>query len=287
MKQNTPEWLEHRKSYIGSSDAPVIMGVSPWKTPYQLWQEKIGFGLPEEQDNPAIRRGNALEEEARQLFSEEIGAVVQPYIGYHPQFKFMMASLDGISPDGQTIVEIKCPGEKGHELARQGVVPDHYYPQLQHQLAVMGTPMLWYYSYYNGEGIKVAVERDDKYIDKLIQAEAAFWQQVKELKAPEPTSRDYQLVEDGEWDLICEELFQAEEQLQVLSSHRDALRQALIEKANGRSCKGGGVTLTKTFPKGRVQYTKIPELAGVDLEKYRAPSKVVWRLQLNEQNNSA
>ncbi len=38
--QNTPEWHAFRRKRIGASDAPVIMGISPWKTPYQLWIEK-------------------------------------------------------------------------------------------------------------------------------------------------------------------------------------------------------------------------------------------------------
>jgi len=31
-----------RKGFIGGSDAPIILGLSPWKSPYQLWLEKIG-----------------------------------------------------------------------------------------------------------------------------------------------------------------------------------------------------------------------------------------------------
>ena len=31
------EWLEHRKSGIGSSEVATILGLNPWETPYQLW----------------------------------------------------------------------------------------------------------------------------------------------------------------------------------------------------------------------------------------------------------
>jgi predicted phage-related endonuclease len=43
MQQQTPEWLEFRKNKIGASDAPIIMETSPWKTPYQLWLEKLSL----------------------------------------------------------------------------------------------------------------------------------------------------------------------------------------------------------------------------------------------------
>ena len=39
--QGTPEWLEFRRTMVMASDSPVIMGVSPWKTPLQLYHEKV------------------------------------------------------------------------------------------------------------------------------------------------------------------------------------------------------------------------------------------------------
>lgn len=42
LLQNTQEWEKFRLQKIGASDAPIIMGVSPWKTPFQLWLEKQG-----------------------------------------------------------------------------------------------------------------------------------------------------------------------------------------------------------------------------------------------------
>lgn len=34
------KWLETRNAGIGGSDASVIMGLNPYKSPYQLWLEK-------------------------------------------------------------------------------------------------------------------------------------------------------------------------------------------------------------------------------------------------------
>ncbi len=52
--QHSNEWLELRKNKIGASDAPIIMKVSPWKTPYRLWEEKLG--LTECVSNQAMKR---------------------------------------------------------------------------------------------------------------------------------------------------------------------------------------------------------------------------------------
>jgi len=43
LRQNTPEWLEVRKTKLGASDAPAILGISPYKTAYQLFLEKMGL----------------------------------------------------------------------------------------------------------------------------------------------------------------------------------------------------------------------------------------------------
>lgn len=37
------EWLQVRKSGIGSSEVATIVGLNPWETPYQLWRRKVGL----------------------------------------------------------------------------------------------------------------------------------------------------------------------------------------------------------------------------------------------------
>ena len=39
---NREEWLKERKKGIGASEASCIIGVNPWKTNVELWQEKTG-----------------------------------------------------------------------------------------------------------------------------------------------------------------------------------------------------------------------------------------------------
>lgn len=42
LEMERTEWLEQRRKGIGGSDAPVIMGVNPWRSPMDLWLEKTG-----------------------------------------------------------------------------------------------------------------------------------------------------------------------------------------------------------------------------------------------------
>ena len=93
--QQSQEWLDYRKSKIGASDAPVIMGVSPWCTPYKLWMQKNDL-IPDTYKSRAMSRGIAMEDTARAFFSLETGVLVEPSVVVHSDLDWMIASLDGL-----------------------------------------------------------------------------------------------------------------------------------------------------------------------------------------------
>ena len=173
MHQNSDEWLQLRRTKIGASDAPIIMGVSPWKTPFQLFVEKtMGETTPM---NSSMKRGRDLEYKARLEFEKAIGIPVEPQVKFHPEFDWMMASLDGESLDGEIIVEIKCPNKKDHATAMDGRIPEKYFPQMQHQMCVCGLKQAYYFSFDGTKGCSVLVKRDDAYIKELIDEELKFY----------------------------------------------------------------------------------------------------------------
>lgn len=61
------EWLEHREG-IGASEAGSVCGYG-FKTPMQLWREKVGFDTPPDiSGNPRVKFGNDIEEPLRSIF---------------------------------------------------------------------------------------------------------------------------------------------------------------------------------------------------------------------------
>lgn len=274
--QNTPEWLEFRRKKIGASDAPVIMEVSPWKTPYQLWLEKTGTS--NSSTTPHQQRGHDLEETARQVFEKRTGMIMFPKVMLHPSFDWMMASLDGIDIDGKSIVEIKCPGQTDHEIAKEGKIPEKYFPQLQHQLAVTGLEMAFYFSFDGSEGIILEVEKDDAFIDKMLDREKTFWKCMSTLTPPAMNQRDFVNREDKEWTETTQKWLNIHGQLETLEEEEKKLRETLIQMAGGQNVMGGDVRLTRSLRKGNVNYAQIPELQNIDLEKYRKEPIEVWRL---------
>ena len=181
LVQGSDEWLALRKSnHITASEAPVIMGVSPWQTPFSLWQYKMGL-TPGQKTNNAMKRGTQMEEPARCEFIKLVGIEVKPAIAVSDNHPFMMASFDGLSNDGDVVVEIKCPGRTDHDKALSGVIPDKYYPQLQHQMCVAGVEMMFYFSFDGSKGKVLEVNRDDSYILNMIEKEKEFYKMMEDL----------------------------------------------------------------------------------------------------------
>jgi putative phage-type endonuclease len=160
------------------------MGASPRKTPLQLWEEKIG-SKQSFYESPAMRRGKDLEAEARKMFEQETGLVVWPNVLIHRQHNYIIASLDGMTMDEKSAVEIKCPGEKTHKMAQEGHIPKHYQIQMQHQLTVTGLNTMFYYSYDGQKGVILEIQRDNVLIEKILARERLFFQSMQTPIPPE------------------------------------------------------------------------------------------------------
>ena len=199
LHQNTPEWHRWRRQGIGASDAPVIMGETPFKTPKTLWSMKTGR-LQEDPAGPAAQRGRELERFARRAYERQTGILMEPLCLVHQEFEWMRASLDGLSFDGSTLLEIKCPlSLRDRTSAQEGRIPSQYHAQLQHQLEVSGAERAHYWSFNGTDGILIEMHPDREYAKRLVEAEAAFWQLVKENRWPELTDEELDLSADPNW----------------------------------------------------------------------------------------
>ena len=94
------EWLEARKDGLGASDAAALLGLSPWKTNVQLWEEKCGLVIPEDiGDKPYVRYGNDAEPLLRSFFAldhPEYRVSFTPYkIIKHQDLPFITCTPDG------------------------------------------------------------------------------------------------------------------------------------------------------------------------------------------------
>jgi len=275
-QQQTPEWIEMRKNYIGASDAPVIMEVG-FSTPYQLWCEKLSL-IPPKEKTAWMQRGLDLEEQARKEFEKQSGLIVFPEVVFSDKYDFMMASLDGIDIEHKFIVEIKVPGKEDHEKALDGVVPEKYIPQLYHQMVVTGLDSAFYFSYNEKHSKILRLEKDKTYESNLIKKEKEFWECVQNLEAPSLIEKDYTTREDDLWVHAASKWKETKTKMESLKEEEEHLRQTLICLSGKSNAKGAGIKLSKVIRKGSINYQEIPELSGMNLEKYRKQPIETWRI---------
>lgn len=274
IEQGSEGWLELRKTKITATDASVIMGVNPWKSTYRLFQEKKNL-IEKEPTNDRMQRGIELEPIARGCFNKEKGFDVEPAVIVR---EWLMASLDGISRDGSVVLEIKCPGDKDHQLALSGKIPEYYFPQLQHQMYVCDVQSMYYYSFDGKKGVCIEVQRDDEYIVKMLSEEWKFYQRLQDNNLPEPGPHDYIERKDALWQKYASDWKTINRELKELIGLEQEIRENLIFLSGESNSKGGGISLCQIERKGNVDYSVIPALKGLDLEQYRKASSKSWRI---------
>ena len=62
------EWLEARRAGITASEIAIVMGLSPYSSPYALYHQKLGI-LPSDVDSDVMERGRVLEPHIAEKFA--------------------------------------------------------------------------------------------------------------------------------------------------------------------------------------------------------------------------
>lgn len=293
LEQGTDAWKEFRKFKIGSSSAASIMGVG-FKTPLQLFED-----IMEDKETPtndAMRRGTAMEPVARAWLNERCKADLQPVVVEHPNpdHNWHISSIDGLcmmqnglTIDGEEILkpgeifvcEIKCPGFNDHNTACGGTVPEKYLPQCYHILEDLpGVNKILYFSFREDSQAMVWVDRDEYEMHSQFGYELSFYSKLLSCRPPEPTEKDW--VEFMQSDLIeqANEYTQIMDEMSILEERAQQLKESLIQGTSQTSrCKIGDLKLQKIIRQGNVDYSKISELNGVNLNMYRKPPIITWR----------
>jgi putative phage-type endonuclease len=201
------EWLEHRKQFLGGSDASAVIGVNGWKSNVDLFLEKTGQVIPEDiSDKPNVRFGIDAEPVIRELFKLTYPKYKVEYIEnnswLNDKYPFAAVSHDGWLTEIETgrkgIWECKTTEIVSSMSKEQwaGRLPDNYYAQLIHSLMVREdcefahlTALLTFK--FDDKEIyqqikNYHIERNEvlEDIEYLAQEELKFWESVKTGKRP-------------------------------------------------------------------------------------------------------
>lgn len=139
------EWLEIRKSGIGSSEVATIVGLNPWETPYQLWRRKIGLDAPKA-ENFAMKAGHYLEDAVSQFWHDATGREIikrsagdwiirdndRPHLQVSPDRTYWLG--ESRSNEAKGILECKTT----QMAVDPNDIPKYWFCQVQYQLGVAG-----------------------------------------------------------------------------------------------------------------------------------------------------
>lgn len=229
MKTERQEWLEQRRGGIGGSDVAAMLGLSKYKTPYQLYLDKRGE-LPEVEDNENMYWGRELEPVIRKRYEQETGltAIFDEGIIQHPEYPFMLANLDGRIESVETVLEIKTArtGDGWGEIGTADI-PLAYSLQCQWYLMITGYPVADVAVLIGGSDFRLYQIKEDKELQCLLKdAAIEFWQRVQDGNPPEVSTYGDAVERYGRSDVTggvwaTEEVY---ETYQALKNLREAIK---------------------------------------------------------------
>ncbi|RQW27265.1 endonuclease [Rhodobacteraceae bacterium CH30] len=275
-------WLALRGQGIGSSDAAVSIGLSPYKSPLTLWLEKTGRKTPDDiSAKEAVIWGTTLEPVLARVYAERTGRKVRRVnaVLRHTRHDFMLANLDREvvgTADGTGVLEIKTAGYHSAPQWEDGV-PVAYQCQVLHQLAVTGHAWADVAVLISGQDFRIyRIHRDEDKIADLIEREARFWGCVTQDTQPVPDGSEdaasalqwlfpqddgqtVDLSESTEFNALFSDLLsirQHKEETEAIEAQLKQKIQAVL-----------GTASAAVFQGGRVSWKKSKDRLAPDLER--------------------
>lgn len=191
IRQGTPEWLAARRATIGSSDIPVIVGESTYKSARTLAAEKLGL-VPEDIDDETrelMDIGTLLQPSLIRIYERLSGRKAKSAHGWliHPQLPWATASLDGTAAPRRVIEAKWSNAVKWRSGAR---VPGDVEAQVQWQLFVTGWDVADVIALDHGLPRIETVERNDAMIDNCLWFANEFRGYLERGELPPPDGSD-------------------------------------------------------------------------------------------------
>ena len=273
--------LEVRRTGIGGSDIAAVLGISPYKSAYEVYEEKVNGLTQDLSTNEKIVWGNLLEEPIAKRYEQLTG--VQTYctgMSRHSKYPFLIAHPDRVMFGGKGL-EIKAVGENAkHIWGESGsqVIPEYYYLQAAHYMLVLDYKAWDVAALIGGQELRIYNFERDKEIDELIiQGAFDFWTNhvEKNISPPADCSRpDVQSLIRRKNNLVSEEVVELPQELVEITNKWQESKELIAHykklqaEAETMILKTIGTAGKATLPDGRVFYRKRIERKAYRVEAY-------------------
>jgi len=275
-----------RKGRITATRGRDIL-TSHFNTPEQVMREMVReyFDAPTEfEGNIATDWGIEHEADAAIEYENRFGEIlVEKEFAVHPDYDWLGSSYDRATTD--KLVEIKCPFTKKIPAS----CPEGYLVQLRIELECDQRFEVGEVFYWTPNEAKILATVEEGLTKEELAKLLEFHKRFREIIADEKLYGPYleePVVEhtDQKWADAAASYKAACDAEAAAKLVKDAARKNLIELADKKKSRGAGVSVTPFEKKGNVDYKKVPELKGVDLEQYRAKSTLQYRLTVEKED---
>lgn len=282
LVQGSPDWINARFDHVTASNVSSLFGCNPYKTALEYGTELLTRVDKEDTANKdyIFRRGHAVEIAAREWCKANLGVELPPVVVRSLEIPVLMASLDGMDASKGVVFEAKFVGKDAISDLKRGVIKEHHRIQVQAQLLATGYDKAIYFAMDpDGEAAVMDIGRDAAVTAEISERVTKFWRDLKDGKLPEASEKDILQVEDA--DLVT--LAALDAKASAAKKEYDALEDLVLARYadNGR-VQGGGVSIVKYWQRGNIDYSKVSNLKGVDLDRYRKAGSFRTKVTIKE-----
>lgn len=169
------QFLLDRKTGIGGSDIAAIMGVSPWRTAFDVYKDKTSDTIGEI-DNDVLKRGRDLERTVLSAYADKTGKVLITNIPMmrDKEYPFLIGNIDARVKDENVIIEAKTT--RSFMSSWHAGIPKHYQLQVAHYASITDADRVDIAVLFGGLDFGYFVyERDVELEKKIKRAAIDFW----------------------------------------------------------------------------------------------------------------
>lgn len=273
IELNTPEDFDVRRTGVGGSDIAAVLGISPYKSAYEVYEEKANGLKQDLSDNEKVVWGNLLEEPIAKRYEQVTGKKLSvTNMIRSADYSFLIASPDRTIINEKRGLEIKTVGEHTKHLWGESgsqLIPEYYYLQIAHYMLVLDYQAWDVAALIGGQELRIySFERDKEIDDLIIQGVFAFWMNhvQKKIAPPKDYSRpDVQQLIKRKNNLVSEVSIELpEEYVEIANQLEDAKEQikhyqSLQKEAEAKLLDAIGNAGKALLSDGRAFYRKLIE----------------------------